>query len=93
MSLPALALGLCATRLAAAQATDVFISEYVEGSSNNKALEIYNGTALPVDLGAGQYTIEMYFNGGTSASLVHSLTGTIATNDVFVVTWERKPKP
>ena len=24
--------------------TDLFFSEYVEGSSNNKALEIYNGT-------------------------------------------------
>jgi hypothetical protein len=24
--------------------TDLFISEYVEGSSNNKAIELYNGT-------------------------------------------------
>ncbi len=27
--------------------TELFISEYVEGSSNNKALEIYNGTGPP----------------------------------------------
>ena len=30
--------------LRAATPTDLFISEYIEGSSNNKAIEIYNGT-------------------------------------------------
>ena len=30
--------------------TELFFSEYVEGSSNNKALEIYNGTGAAVDL-------------------------------------------
>ena len=28
----------------------VFISEYVEGSSNNKAIEIFNGTGAPVNM-------------------------------------------
>src|SRR3712207_4430726 len=32
---------------AAAPAT-LFFSEYIEGSSNNKALEIFNGTGAPV---------------------------------------------
>jgi secreted PhoX family phosphatase len=31
-------------------ATDLFFSEYAEGSSNNKYLEIYNGTGAEVDL-------------------------------------------
>ena len=35
--------------IAAAAPTDVFISEYIEGSSNNKALEIFNGTGAPID--------------------------------------------
>ena len=43
--------------------TDVFFSEYIEGSSYNKALEIYNGTGAPVDLAGGNYVIQMYFNG------------------------------
>jgi predicted extracellular nuclease len=30
---------------------DLFFSEYVEGSSNNKALEIYNSTGAAIDLG------------------------------------------
>ncbi|NHA68843.1 ExeM/NucH family extracellular endonuclease [Phycicoccus flavus] len=70
---------------ASAAAGDLFISEYVEGSSNNKALEIYNGTAAPVDLGAGAYKIQMYFNGGTSPSLTVNLSGTVASGDVFVL--------
>ncbi|GAA1887520.1 lamin tail domain-containing protein [Asanoa iriomotensis] len=62
--------------------TDLIISEYVEGSSNNKAVELYNGTGAPVDL-AG-YQLSVYFNGATTASFNASLTGTVAAGDVFV---------
>ncbi len=68
-----------------ADTTDLFFSEYVEGSSNNKALEIYNGTAAAVDLAAGGYAIQMYFNGSSSAGLTISLTGTVAAGDVYVI--------
>jgi endonuclease I len=50
--------------IAATNATDLFISEYVEGSSNNKALEIYNGTGQAVELSG--YSLELYSNGGTT---------------------------
>ena len=40
-------------------ATDLFISEYIEGSSNNKALEIFNGTGATIDLAAGGYKLEL----------------------------------
>ena len=36
----------------AAPPTELFFSEYIEGSSINKALEIYNGTGAAVDLAA-----------------------------------------
>ena len=42
-------------------ATDLFFSEYIEGSSNNKYLEIYNGTGVDVDL--ADYQVELYSNG------------------------------
>ena len=51
---------------ASAAPTDLFISEYVEGSSNNKAIELYNGTGAPVDLTAGGYQLQLYFNGATT---------------------------
>ena len=56
----ALAVGItpfvAAAPASAAAPTELFISEYVEGSSNNKALEIYNGTGATVDLAAAGYT-------------------------------------
>src|SRR5688572_18920758 len=69
---------------ATAQPTELFISEYIEGSSFNKALEIYNGTGAPVDLTG--YRIEMFFNGASTSNLTINLTGTLANGDVFVVT-------
>ncbi len=68
-----------------AQATDLFISEYIEGSSNNKAIEIYNGTNAAISLASGGYSIEMYFNGGTTPNLTHALSGSVAPGDVFVL--------
>ena len=64
------------------EADDLFISEYIEGSSNNKAVEIYNGTGASVDL--SDYTLRLYFNGGTSPSSI-SLSGTLAAGGVYVV--------
>jgi hypothetical protein len=37
--------------------TDLFFSEYVEGSGFNKAVEIFNGTGAAIDLGAAGYTL------------------------------------
>ncbi|MFF3851840.1 lamin tail domain-containing protein [Micromonospora sp. NPDC002575] len=68
---------------ASAAPTDLFISEYVEGSSNNKAIELYNGTGAPVDLTAGGYQLQLYFNGSTTATTL-ALTGTVAAGDTFV---------
>ncbi|MBO4205475.1 lamin tail domain-containing protein [Micromonospora echinofusca] len=68
---------------ASAAPTDLFISEYVEGSSNNKAVELYNGTGVPVDLAAGGYQLQLYFNGSTTPTNL-ALTGTVAPGDVFV---------
>jgi len=44
----------------------LIISEYVEGSSNNKYLEIYNAGTDAADL--SKYSVKMYTNGGISAS-------------------------
>lgn len=65
--------------------TDLFFSEYVEGSSNNKALEIFNGTGAAIDLATAGYSVEIYFNGSTTPGTTIALTGTVADGDVFVL--------
>jgi uncharacterized protein len=69
----------------AATPTELFFSEYIEGSSNNKALEIYNGTGAAVNLGTDGYNVQMFFNGSASAGLTINLTGTVANGDVYVI--------
>lgn len=66
------------------QCTQLFYSEYVEGSSHSKALEIYNPTNSSVVL--TNYRIARYSNGNTSISDSYNLTGTVAAHDVYVVT-------
>ena len=68
-----------------ASSPDLFISEYAEGTSNNKVLEIYNATGASIDLAAEGYKIEMYFNGNTAVGLTINLTGIVANNNVFVL--------
>ncbi|ARI76512.1 FN3 associated domain-containing protein [Halobacillus mangrovi] len=63
--------------------SDLLISEYVEGSSYNKAIEIYNGTGGDVDL--SQYTVEIYSNGNTTANTSYQMEGTLAAGEVFVI--------
>jgi len=85
LALPAVVLGSGAAPAGAAVPTDLFFSEYIEGSGFNKAVEIFNGTGAPVDLAAGGYTLELYSNGAATASQTVALTGTVADGDVFVV--------
>ncbi|MCC2032737.1 ExeM/NucH family extracellular endonuclease [Microbacterium allomyrinae] len=70
---------------ASAASGDLLLSEYIEGSSFNKAIEIYNPSTAPVDLAAAGYKIDQYSNGATNANPTVALTGTIAPDDVFVV--------
>ncbi|MDD3004014.1 lamin tail domain-containing protein [Flavobacterium sp.] len=68
--------------VAGANASDLFISEYIEGSSNNKYIEIFNGTGGDVDL--SDYQILLYANGASSASNTQSLSGTLTNGSVAV---------
>ena len=66
---------LVVTSGSSAAPSDLFFSEYIEGTSNNKALEIYNGTGAAIDLTAGAYSVQMYFNGSATAGLTITLDG------------------
>lgn len=65
-------------------AQDLFISEYIEGSSNDKAIEIFNGTGTVVNLSS--YTLKVNSNGGASWGSPISLgSGNLPNGDVFVI--------
>jgi len=63
------------------QCTDLFFSEYVEGSGQNKALEVYNPTPNPVDLST--YHIYRYLNGGTAVNDTLYMTGMLASGATY----------
>lgn len=70
--------------------SDLFISEYVEGWSNNKALEIYNPTAAPINL--ANYFVARYSNGSTTATVANAvqLTGTVAAYSTYVAVLDKR---
>lgn len=65
----------------------VLISRYIEGRSNTKAIEIFNGTDTSIDLKATPYYLQQYDNGATSPSITIALTnGTIPAGKCYAVT-------
>ena len=61
----------------------VFFSEYVEGSSNNKALEIYNGSGDGISL-SGNF-VDIYSKGVTTPTSIIPLSGSVGPGDVHVL--------
>ena len=70
--------------LIAQDCSELFFSEYVEGSSNNKALEIFNPTNQSVDL--SNYSIGRYNNGSSTISDEMTLSGILLPGQTWVVT-------
>ncbi len=62
--------------------TELFFSEYIEGSSYNKAIEIANFTGSSVDLSV--FSIKKQSNGSGSWSGGITLSGQLANGDVYV---------
>ncbi|MBT3206905.1 MAG: T9SS type A sorting domain-containing protein [Bacteroidetes bacterium] len=75
--------------LFAQDCSDLFISEYVEGSHNNKALEIYNPTDNAIDL--SDYHMSRYSNGGFSPNYIGLAPGGILeAHSVLVVVLDKQ---
>lgn len=73
-----------ATPPAGNYANELFISEYVEGGSYNKAIEIYNGTGAAVNLSS--YSVKKGLNGGLAWDVTLVLGDIVlAHNDVYVI--------
>ncbi len=61
----------------------LLISEYVEGSSFNKAVELYNPGSEPVDL--SRYTLRLFGNGATAATASITLDGVLLPGGTYVL--------
>ena len=76
--------------------SDLIISEYAEGSNNNKALELYNPTASPIALN-GNYRLVRYNNGtgaiageANSQAMINLGNHVINSHDVFVIVIDKR---
>lgn len=65
--------------------SELFFSEYIEGTSFNKALEIVNLTGETIDLQEEVYSIKKQSNGAGNWISELFLTGRITYRDVYVI--------
>jgi endonuclease I/chitodextrinase len=71
------------TAFAGSVASDLLFSEYIEGSSNNKALEISNATGNAVNLSI--YSVKKQTNGAGSWSAGINLSGSLNNGSKFTI--------
>ncbi|MDD3534769.1 MAG: chitobiase/beta-hexosaminidase C-terminal domain-containing protein [Candidatus Cloacimonetes bacterium] len=62
---------------------NLFFSEYIEGTSNNKAIEIFNASGMTVDL--SEYKVELYANGASTPTNTLVLSGNLTAGGVYVI--------
>lgn len=63
----------------------VIISKYIEGTGNNKAIEIFNGTGADINLGTENFMLQQYNNGSGAVSTNIFLTGILKAGEALVV--------
>lgn len=65
------------------QESDLIISQYIEGGSYNKALELYNNSNETLDL--TQYSLELYSDGKADNPKSLTLTGTLEAGKTLIL--------
>lgn len=79
-------LALVLASLSTPASANLIISEYIEGSSNNKAIELYNTSSGELSLDG--YNLSLYSNGNpdlASPNNTLDLTGSLAADGTFVI--------
>ncbi len=76
------------TTLALFAQSDLFISEYVEGYGNNRAIELYNPTSAAIDL--SQYSVGRFPNGGTSYEGIDLPADMIGSFETYVIVLDKR---
>lgn len=62
---------------------ELFFSEYIEGSSNNKLIEIFNPTNFTVNL--SEYSVNIYSNGSVDISNTIALNGQLEPFGTYII--------
>ncbi len=88
-SLLAFGFALVGSLASAQSCSDIFISEYVEGTNNNKAIELYNPTGQTIDLEAGQYKMGRDRDGAGNPMLL-PITGIMPPFSVRVFALDKR---
>jgi hypothetical protein len=65
--------------------TGLFFSEYVEGTSSEKYLEIYNGTGTAINFTTTPVRVTLFANGAIVPTSSFNLTGTLSAGGVVVL--------
>lgn len=63
----------------------LFISKYLMGEANNRAIEIYNPTDAAIDL--ADYHIAVFSNGSTKMTTRVALSGLLESKETFVIAY------
>lgn len=81
------ALAVATLTSTAQDCSDLIISEYVEGSGNNKAIELYNPTSASIDLSDYQCG---RFRDGSGTPMTVQLSGSIAAFGTYVIALDKR---
>ncbi|MCF6299908.1 MAG: lamin tail domain-containing protein [Proteobacteria bacterium] len=69
-------------------ATDLILSEYIEGTEKNQLVEIFNGTNRPIDFNTEKHLLEIYQDDDENPEHVIELSGMVNSNKTFIITHE-----
>lgn len=68
-----------------AQCNDLFFSEYIEGSGNDKVLELYNPTNAPINLNSYKILLKGFTGSFAPTTGSFQLSGTIASKGTYII--------
>ncbi len=68
---------------ASSSTASLYLSEYVEGSGNNKYIELYNPTPTAINLSG--WSLRTYVNGAASPTATLPLSGSVPAGGTFVI--------
>ena len=63
----------------------LILSEYIVGTANNRAIELYNGTGQDINLAASNAYLMVHVNNSPTIANSIALTGTIPANETYVI--------